>query len=145
MLFAVQLNLVSRLREQFDPLAFSGWQGVMIAALPAALWLIFQPKVQAEFGSAEMLGLLFVLGPLGSGLSMSAQILIQTRLSGAQAALLYILSPVLSAIFAAVIPDRTGAVEPITPQMVVGGAIVILSILAVKLTEGRRKRGERAQ
>ena len=141
----MQLNLVSRLREQFDPLAFSGWQGVMIAALPAALWLIFQPEAQAEFGSAEMLGLLFVLGPLGSGLSMSAQILIQTRLSGAQAALLYILSPVLSAIFTAVIPDRTGAVEPITPQMVVGGAIVILSILAVKLTEGRRKRGERTQ
>ena len=69
------------------------------------------------------------------------RILIQTRLSGAQAALVYVLSPVLSAVFAAVIPDRTGAVEPITPEMVVGGAVVVLSILSVKLVGARDAKG----
>lgn len=137
--FAVQLNIVSRRRAEFDPLAFSGWQGVAIALLPLILWLLFQPDAHAEFGEPAMLWILFVIGPLGSGISMSAQILVQTRLPGVQAALIYVLGPVLSALFAAVIPDRTGAVEPITLQMVIGGLVILGSILSVKLSELRRE------
>ena len=51
---------------------------------------------------------------------------------------IYAASPIPAALFAALIPDLTGSVEQITPQMAVGGAIVILSVAGAKGLETRR-------
>lgn len=135
--FAVQLNALDCFSGRCDPMAFSAWQAVAIALLPAILW-ICQPGARVELWEPAAIGILLLLGPAASGLLLIAQILVQKEISPARAALIYAASPIPAALFAAVIPDRTGAVEQITWQMVIGGVIVILSVAGAKLAETRR-------
>lgn len=135
--FAVQLNALDCFSGRCDPMAFSAWQAAGIALLPALLWL-WEPGARAELWEPAAIGILLLLGPFASGLLLVAQVLVQREISPARAALIYAASPIPAALFAAVIPDRTGSVEQITPQMAVGGAIVVLSVAGAKWLETRR-------
>ena len=142
--FAVQLNALNSFEGRCDPVAFSGWQAVAIATLAGVLWPLLEPAAKVELWEPAALAILLFLGPLGSGLIFVAQILIQKKIAPARAALIYASTPIPAALFAAVIPDRTGMVEQITPPMVVGGLIVILSVAATQIIQARRaeRRGE---
>ena len=138
--FAIQLNLINRYNRRCDVLALAGWQITVSALLPGFIWLLFQPGARCELNQPEIWISLLILGPLASGLFLALQVFVQTKIPVTRAALIYSLEPVFGALLAAVIPDRMGVVEQVTLPMVVGGLVMLGSIIVAQLWHVKRKR-----
>lgn len=129
---AVQSLAVSRLRKfKVDPLGFVLSQNAYCFLVCALSWALIFRGARADFGNLPaMLGILYN-GVLGSGVVYIIYSHIMPQLSPATAGLILACEPVFTTFAASIIPIL-GKTEPIGVIQVVGGTLILGTIIVVQ-------------
>ncbi len=131
--FAVLVLLSKKLLAgDAHPITVAFWDCLVGAAVVAPVLLLADrvlPESAAEWGAVALLGVVF------TGLSTLVYVLLLRHVTAQAAGVLTFLEPVAAVLLAAAIVD-----EPLSVEVVVGGALVLLAGVAVVLLEptGRR-------
>jgi drug/metabolite transporter (DMT)-like permease len=135
---AVQSLAVSRLgKYRVDPLGFVLSQNAYCFLVCAVSWALIFRGARADFGNLPAMLGIFYNGVLGSGVVYIIYSHVMPRLSPATAGLILACEPVFTTFAARIIPVA-GKTEPIGLIQVVGGALILGTIVTVQWMMNRQ-------
>lgn len=117
---ALQVVLIGRWAERFDPVRFTGVQLATVAAL-ALPWGAIEPHPLPGLGTA---GLIVLMGVVATGLVLALMTWAQRTVEPARAVLIYALEPVFAGALGLAVGERIGPYAGLGAALVVGAAIV---------------------
>ena len=113
-------------------------QLTVIASLMALGWLIFTPNAKIDLSSAYIWMNLLYCGLIAGGICYFLMVMLYGKLSPTHSATILTLQPVFGTAFAMLIPDYFHNVEKVSLEQIVGGILIVGSILLVKFIEARQ-------
>lgn len=131
--FGFQLNFNNSYNHRCDVLCLAAWQVTFIGLTGLFTWIFITPHAYLSTPSFSFILELLFNGLVGAGLAFFVMIYVQSKISATHAAVYYSLEPVFGALAAAVIPDITGAVEHLRTPHLIGGTVVLCSIMTVEI------------
>ena len=127
---ALQVVLVGRWAERFDPARFTMVQLATVAALCSPFALAEAHPVPR----AGTVGLVFLMGIVATGGVLALMTWAQRTVEPARAVLIYALEPVFAGILGAAVGERIG------PYALLGGGIVVLAAVVGEWPMGARRK-----
>lgn len=128
---------VKRFVETDDPLMLGVLQILTCALFSIPVWLTAPSRIQWCTGSVSIL---FFTGVIGSAVAFLAYIVGQAKTTPITVSFLNLIQPIVSMIGAAVLADPAGNTEPITGNMILGSAIILLTLTSYLLVNRESKK-----
>ncbi len=125
--FAVSIIMISRVSGEQDPIVLSIVQIAVTGAMGLTLALFTEPVPPAEIFDSSMILLILYAIFFSSALNTTVQNIAQSMISPTAAALILVLEPVFSGIFAfLLLHEPLGAKELLGSAMIIAGMLVTL-------------------
>ena len=131
-LTAVYFVLYQSLAERYDELSVNVFH---MCGAAAFMWVLslFSTERHVDLSNTGTVLWLLYCAIFASALSFVFLSMAQAKLSAAKVSVICSLESVFAMLFAAVIPGRNGAVEPITLAAVVGGLLITLGVIKISV------------
>lgn len=137
--FAVSILLISRFAGKHDPIVLSTVQIAVTGVMGLALGLATEPVPAAETFSGPVILLVLYAIFFGSAVNTTVQNIAQSQISPTAAALILVLEPVFSGIFAfLILHEPLGVKELLGSALIIGGMLVTLLCQPSRKTTGRK-------
>lgn len=125
--FAISIILISRFAGQHDPIVLSIIQIAVTGVMGLALGAATEPVPPAETFSAAVILLVLYAIFFGSAVNTTVQNIAQSQISPTAAALILVLEPVFSGIFAFfILQEPLGAKELSGSTLIIAGMLITL-------------------
>ena len=135
--FAVSIIMISRVSGEQDPIVLSIVQIAVTGAMGLTLALFTEPVPPAEIFDSSMILLILYAIFFSSALNTTVQNIAQSMISPTAAALILVLEPVFSGIFAFLLLH-----EPLGAKELLGSAMIIAGMLVTLLYKPKAKNAQ---
>ena len=135
--FAVSIIMISRVSGEQDPIVLSIVQIAVTGAMGLTLALFTEPVPPAEIFDSSMILLILYAIFFSSALNTTVQNIAQSMISPTAAALILVLEPVFSGIFAFLLLH-----EPLGAKELLGSAMIIVGMLVTLLYKPKAKNAQ---